>query len=157
MDAQEFDAVVAQLDLFAQRLVAKIDQFTNTTDPAMAAIIGSSASEHATQLLSGSIPTARLLRDLIGRPCDQDEIDTAFWATPVGRAVAWVDGYSADGRPIPRKHAAAILGVSRQRISQLEDAGALVATDGGLEALSVTSRLRTHGYQGGTDERTTDG
>lgn len=64
-----------------------------------------------------------------------------WWQTPLGRAVARADGYSEP--VVPRSHAAAMLGVSRQRVYQLEQAGALDSTSAGIDNGSLIRALNT--------------
>lgn len=73
---------------------------------------------------------------------DDAEIGTPlFWRSDLGRAIAWHLGYA--WHSAPQSHAAAILGVSRQAVSDAVGRGALrTAQDGGVERTSLRDYLR---------------
>ncbi len=156
MDSKELNEITAQLDQYGRSLAHKLDQFLGSTDPELEQTVKLTSGLIALKLLDDDHPTAVLLRDLIGKPCGGGDIDPDFWRTPVGQRVARIAGYGPNEQVIPRKHAAAMLGISRQRISQLEAEGALRATPVGLTAASVLHRLTRHGYQGGSDDDNTE-
>lgn len=152
MENDDVEAVAEQLVTYADALVSKLDRFLSSSDDDMPSLVRAAADRLSVSLVRyRDVSTATLLRELIGMPCTATDIDVAFWATPVGKAVARVVGY-ADGGPVPRKHAAAMLGVSRQRVSQLEAAGELLAVEGGLSDESVTARLARFGHEGAPPE-----
>lgn len=154
MDSKELNDITEQLDGYGRSLAHKLDQFLGSTDPELEQTVKLTSGLIALKLVDGDYPTAVLLRDLIGKPCGGGEIDPDFWRTPVGQRVARIAGYGPNEQVIPRKHAAAMLGISRQRISQLEAEGALSATSAGIIAATVMHRLSNHGYQGGSDDDT---
>jgi hypothetical protein len=67
-----------------------------------------------------------------------------FWATPVGRLLAWVGSASeSDADPVPSAGAALALGVVKQRSSQMVSEGKLVKhPDGGVTRESLRDRMR---------------
>jgi hypothetical protein len=140
------DGIVEQISRFAESHANMLDVILGAPDEALPALIESAAKRIALELQHGDTATAALMREYIGGG------DPEFWTTPLGYAVYAVDGY---GRPhVPRIQAAKILGVSRQRIGQLEQQGVLVGTDHGLTAASVRGRWVAghHALDTGTQE-----
>lgn len=137
------EAVIKQEILTAaQLLAARLDQFLGDEDPTMAASIDDAAGYHARHLLSEdpdlSMDAAHVIRRLVG---DQNDL---WWRyNPLAHALARVDGYGTEW--VPRRMAAAILDITRQRISQLEQTGALTGSLQGVSNESLINRLRSQG------------
>lgn len=134
------DDMVQQIITYATRLTEQLDKLLGSSDEDLPEVIEYVANNLAMRLQGGDRHVAVALRELMGHdPVEPDEILTDFWRTPVGYYVARFAGYPE--RYVPRRHAAAMLGVTRQRISQLEDMGALEGVREGIIDESLMRRL----------------
>jgi hypothetical protein len=100
----------------ATEMMERLDEFLGSHDEEIPAMIDAVSTALADDMEDPESPTgeqsaARALR-LMPRA------EPEFWLTDLGRLIAARIGYGAV--LVPRAHAAAILGISRQRVSQLE-------------------------------------
>jgi len=133
---------VEQIEEFARFHAGLVDRILGAPDEAFPTYLHTAAQRIVTELEQDYEGTALMLREVMGGFPDEGEAD--FWSTPVGQQVYRLVGY---GNPVvPRGHAVHILGVSRQRVSQLEQEGILVSTpDGeGLTEQSVRGRWEVY-------------
>ena len=114
--------VARQIRTFAEGHAAALDLILGAPDAAMPDLIDAAAKRLAQELEDGNEDTALALRWIIG---DFPDGEPEFWSTPVGQEVFRVAGYGRE--VIPRPHVVHILGVSRQRVNQLEHEGVLTA------------------------------
>jgi hypothetical protein len=84
----------------------------------------------------GVLVAQAVLSGLVG-PVEAGQAE--FWETALGRVIALRGGYPQEA--MPRLHAAALLDVTRQRISQMEAVGLLEANAGGLITTASLTRL----------------
>lgn len=141
-------AEVAELQLYraARDMSLRLDSFLASRDEEVAGLI-SRAARHAVGILSDAEVTENTrdtaLRALV---VVQPVTDPAFWRTALGRMIAWHVGYGH--HEVPRAHAAAILGFTRQRIAQMVNSGDLVVTGSGVTNQSLLTRLWKTGTRG---------
>lgn len=124
--------VARQIRIFAEGHAAALDLLLGAPDLEMPALIDAAATRIANELEAGNKETALTLRWVIGEFPDGDPY---FWETPVGQEVFRVAGYGRE--VIPRPHVVHILGVSRQRVNQLEHEGALTPVFGRREGEGI--------------------
>lgn len=99
---------------------AKLAECDRRAEAIHAALVGGLGADRVAQAV---------MRSLVGRA---EAGQAEFWETALGRVVALWGGYPQP--TMPRLHAAALLDVTRQRVSQMEAAGLLQAA-----SLSATS------------------
>lgn len=139
--------IMEQVKAFAEWHASALDRILGAPDEALPGLIDQAAERIVTELDQGNQDVAQRMRALFGGQPD-------FWGSPLGIAVYDVVGF---GAPIvPRAYAVTILGVTRQRVAQLEKAGVLVPAESaplGLTAESVRHRWESHGpLSGGLDK-----
>lgn len=101
------------------------------------------ARQHAAQLrdLDREDVAAEAALDLLSALWGDQPPPVEWWRTPLGRAIATVAGHGDEA--VSKTVAAAMLGVTPGRVTQLLTAGRLDGhPDGGVTAVSIAQRLR---------------
>lgn len=137
------DGIIDQIVSFGRTHAEALDRLLGAPDAALPAQIGAASLRVVAELESGNAATARSMIKLF----DGYE-HPEWWATPLGIACYSVVGF--EWPVIPRKYAVAILGVTRQRIAQLEQEGVLIYRSqwealSGLTPDSVRARWDQYG------------
>jgi hypothetical protein len=118
MTSPDLSTARGHLRNLATEMMERLDEFLGSHDEDIPMMIDTVSAALVEDMEDPESPTgeqsaARALR-LMPRP------EPEFWLTYLGRLISQRIGY---GSPVvPRAHAAAILGISRQRVSQLEHA-----------------------------------
>lgn len=123
----------------AKDMAARLDRFLNSTDSEVFELIDGTA-KWCIEAMAGTDPEEAGLaaRRALATAMDPDP---GFWRGALGRLIAMNIGY---GQPVvPRVHAAHILGITRQRVSQLEASGLLEGISSGILNESLLRRLHT--------------
>lgn len=137
----------------ATEMMERLDEFLGSRDEDVPTMIDTVSADLVEDMEDPESPTgeqsaARALR-MAPRP------EPEFWLTDLGRLIAARIGYGS--AVVPRAHAAMILGISRQRISQLEHAHGerhlqtatlLEGQTSGVTNESVLRQLRATGKRG---------
>lgn len=152
MTPPDLDAARGHLRNLATDMMRRLDGFLDSHDEDVPIMIDQVSASLVEDMEDPESSTSEesAARALLMMPRPEPE----FWLTDLGQLISARIGY---GSPVvPRAHAAMILGISRQRISQLEHAQGerrletAVADDGtsGVDNESVLRQLRAVGKRG---------
>jgi hypothetical protein len=114
-----------QIMLKAAELVGRLERLTGGS-LGIYDVVWDAARQRAAELENGSLST-RAAEAVMGCLYPDTDPPAEFWGTDLGRAVSSAIGYHRALCPFPS--AAAILGVTRQRVYQLCTEGQLVRVD----------------------------
>lgn len=150
----DVDAAYHQLRNLALTWAGSLDTFLGSVDEAMEDAVDAATEEIMAALIRrnpaqrtvrgpGFIVSkaatdpqraARRARALVPEPTPD------FWRSDLGRLVSQIDGYTLP--IVPRVQAAAILGVTRQRVAQMVNQGRLVDAGMGVTNASLLEAIR---------------
>lgn len=104
------------------------------------------AAQHVSTLVLGASVGLSYDKEVLLLSLFPERHEGAFWASSVGRLLAWVGSAAEDDTaadPVPQAGAALALGVAKQRTSQMVTEGKLIRhPDGGVTRASLAARMR---------------
>lgn len=104
------------------------------------------AAQHVSTLILGASVGLSYDKEILLLSLFPERHEAAFWASSVGRLLAWVGSAAEDPNaadPVPQAGAALALGLVKQRTSQMVTEGKLVRhPHGGVTRASLAERMR---------------
>lgn len=140
------EVAAAQLYAAAKNLSQRLDAFLGSNEDGIATLLLVTADTFVQTLADAEVTEVTRATALRALAVMRPVTDAAFWRSALGRMISWHVGYGA--AEVPRVHAAAILGVTRQRVAQMVNSGDLAVEGAGVANQSLLNRLWAAGLRG---------